>query len=381
MNPRRLVDTTLFYSPTSGGVRRYLSAKHTWLGAQPGWQHTLLVPGRTERMAPGALCSVPGLPVPGSFNYRLPLNPRRWQRMLEALEPDLIEAGDAFHPAWAARAVARRRAIPCAAFYHSNLPRILARRIGGRAAERCAAAYVRCLYEDFDVVFAPSRLMVSVLGEFGVPHTVHQPLGVDEMIFHPDRRGRWLRERLNIDSHSRVLVYAGRLTVEKNVPVLLQAFARLGRPYHLLMIGGRRTARLAANVTQLPYRRDSVQLAQWLASADALVHAGSRETFGLVILEAMACGRPVVAVRAGGVPELLDERVGLLADPDDALSLSEAISALYARDLDTLGRSARQHVLQHYTWQSVFQRQLAVYRALLAGGRAAAVQEAVAAAS
>ena len=378
MIPRRLVDTTLFYSPTSGGVRRYLNAKHTWLAAEPGWQHTLLVPGRTERMAPGALCSVPGLPVPGSFNYRLPLNPRRWQRLLEALEPDLIEAGDAFHPAWAARAVARRRAVPCAAFYHSNLPCILARRIGGRAAERSAATYVRWLYEGFDVVFAPSRLMMRVLAELGVAHTVHQPLGVDETVFHPDRRGRWLRARLNVDRQSRVLVYAGRFTQEKNVPVLLQAFARLGRPYHLLMIGGSRAGRLAANVTQLPYRRDSVQLAQWLASADALVHAGSRETFGLVILEAMACGRPVVAVRAGAVPELLDERIGLLADPNDALSLADAIAALYACDLDALGRSARQHVLQHYTWQRVFQHQLAVYRALLVGGRAAAVQEAVA---
>jgi len=380
MNPRRLVDTTLFYSPTSGGVRRYLNAKHAWLAAQPGWQHTLLVPGRTERMAPGALCSVPGLPVPGSFNYRLPLNPRRWRRLLEALEPDLIEAGDAFHPAWAARAVARRRAVPCAAFCHSNLPRILARRIGGGAAERSAAAYVRWLYEGFDVVFAPSRQMVRILEELGIAHTVHQPLGVDETVFHPDRRGPWLRERLNVDAHSRVLVYAGRFTDEKNVPVLLQAFARLGRPYHLLMIGGCRAGRLAANVTQLPYRRDGVELAQWLASADALVHAGSGETFGLIVLEAMACGRPVVAARAGAVPELIDERVGLLADPDHAPSFADAIAALYARDLDALGRSARQHVLQHYTWQKVFTRQLAVYDALLAGGRAAAVQEAVAAA-
>ena len=69
----------------------------------------------------------------------------------------------------------------------------------------------------------------------------------------------------------------------------------------------------------LPYRRDSVELAQWLASADALVHAGTKETFGLVILEAMACGRPVVAARAGAFPEFIDDSVGMLAKPYDAV--------------------------------------------------------------
>jgi alpha-1,6-mannosyltransferase len=231
------------------------------------------------------------------------------------------------------------------------------------------------LQQDRDVLFTREAPRIHQYARVRIDV---QPLGGDETVFHPDRRGRWLRARLNLERQSRVLVYAGRFTDEKNVPVLLQTFARLGRPYHLLMIGGSRAGRLTANVTQLPYRRDSVQLAQWLASADALVHAGTRETFGLVILEAMACGRPVVAVRAGAVPELLDERIGLLADPNDALSLADAIAALYACDLDALGRSARQHVLQHYTWQRVFQHQLAVYRALLVGGRAAAVQEAVA---
>lgn len=375
MNPHRLVDTTLFYSPTSGGVRRYLTAKHAWLAAQPGWHHTLLVPGAIQRLEPGGLSTLAGVPVPGSFNYRLPLSPRRWARLLDALEPDLIEAGDAFHPAWATLQVAQRRGIPCAAFFHSNLPRIIARRFGGRPTERLAGHYLRWLYERFDVVFAPSRLMVEFLEDLGVSHTVHQPLGVDEAVFHPRRRGSWLRERLGVDAGARVLVYAGRFTGEKNVPVLLRAFARLGRPYHLLMIGGGRAGRLAANVTLLPYRRDSVELAQWLASGDALVHAGTRETFGLVILEAMACARPVIAARAGAVPELLDERSGLLTEPGDDADLAAAVAALYERDLDALGGHARARVLQQFTWRKIFQRQLAVYRALLAGGIDAALEE------
>jgi alpha-1,6-mannosyltransferase len=360
-----VVDTTLFYSPTSGGVKRYLNAKHAWLTTHAGWQHTIVVPGKRDRFERGGLCTLAGYPVPGTFNYRLPLGPRRWLRVIDSLEPDLIEAGDAFHPAWVSWRIARRRGIPAAAFYHSNLPQIISRRFGGRASERAIGRYVTWLYERFDLVFAPSRLMCALLASLGVQQVVHQPLGVDASVFSPERRGGWLRNRLALAPEARVLVYAGRFAGEKNLPVLFDAFARLGAPYHLLMIGGDREGRPAANVSVLPYRRDSIELAQWIASADALVHAGTKETFGLVILEAMACGRPVVAARASAIPEFVDERVGMLAEPDSAASMAEAIVALYERDLDALGANAREKVRRQYSWQRVFQGQMASYASLL----------------
>ena len=367
-----LVDTTLFYSPTSGGVKRYLTAKHDWLAAHSRWQHTLVVPGERDRTERGGVCTLAGYPVPGSFNYRLPLDPRRWVRLLDALEPDLIEAGDAFHPAWAAVRIARRRGIPLAAFYHSNLPQIISRRVGGSLSARALERYVSWLYERFDVVFAPSRLMCDLLKGLGVQQAVHQPLGVDAEVFRPQRRGDWLRQRLELAPTARVLVYAGRFAGEKNVPVLLEAFARLGAPYHLLLIGGDRQGRTAGNVTMLPYRGDSVELAQWLASADALVHAGTKETFGLVILEAMACGRPVVAARAGEIPEFVDASVGMLAEPGSGTGMAEAIAGLYDRDLEMLGASARARVLRKFTWNRALQGQMATYNALLGRGRVAA---------
>ena len=166
-------------------------------------------------------------------------------------------------------------------------------------------------------------------------------------------------------------MYAGRFAEEKNLPVLLQAFARLGSPYHLLLIGGERRARPAPNVTMLPYRRDSSELAQWIASADALVHAGTKETFGLVILEAMACGRPVVTARAGAFPEFVDESVGMLAEPNSGASMAEAIAALYERDLEAVGAAARAHVLKSFTWDRAFQAQTAAYASLIGARRVA----------
>ena len=364
-----LVDTTLFYSPTSGGVKRYLSAKHAWLRANTSWQHTIVVPGEADHFERGEICTLAGFPVPGTFNYRLPMNPRRWTRLLTELQPGLIEAGDAFQPAWAALQVARERGIPVVAFYHSHLPEILGRRFGGKATERTICRYLRWLYERFDVVFAPSRLMCEFLNSIGVPHTAHQSLGVDAEIFHPKRRTNGLRTQLGLPPETRLLIYAGRFAGEKNLPVLLQAFARLGRPYHLVMIGGDRTARPTANVTMLPYRRDSLELAQSLASADALVHAGTKETFGLVLLEAMACGRPVVAARASAIPEFVDDSVGLLAEPCNATSMADAIAALYDRDLEAVGAAARARVLRRFTWQKAFQAQTTAYASLAVGRR------------
>jgi alpha-1,6-mannosyltransferase len=360
-----LVDTTLFYSPTSGGVKRYLTAKHAWLAAHSRWEHTLVVPGERDRTERGGVSTLAGYPVPGSFNYRLPLDPRRWVRLLTALEPDLVEVGDAFHPAWAAWCLARRRGTPIAAFYHSNLPQIISRRMGGRFTGRTLERYLRWLYQRFDVVFAPSHVMCDVLKGLGVANAVHQPLGVDAEVFRPQRRGDWLRQRLGLAPAARVLVYAGRFSGEKNLPVLLEAFAQLGSPYHLLLIGGERPGRPAANVTMLPYRRDSIELAEWLASADALVHAGTKETFGLVILEAMACGRPVVAVRAAAIPEFVDDGVGLLAEPGSGARMAEAIAALYERDIEALGANARAKVERKFTWNRAFQGQMATYKALL----------------
>jgi alpha-1,6-mannosyltransferase len=364
-----LVDATLFYSPTSGGVKRYLSAKHAWLGAHTSWEHTIVVPGRGTQTERGGVCTLAGYPVPGTFNYRLPLNPRRWTRLLDELEPTLIEAGDVFHPAWAGWLVARRRGIPLVGFYHSNLPQLAGRRSCGWFTEPLLRRYVRLLYERCDLVFAPSRVMCRYLQSLGLSQVVHQPLGVDAEVFNPARRSERLRKWLGLPAHARVLVYAGRFAEEKNLPVLMQAFARLGAPYHLLLIGGARRARPAVNVTMVPYRRDSHELAQWLASADALVHAGTKETFGLVILEAMACGRPVVAARAGAFPEFIDDTVGVLAEPHSADAMAEAIASLYERDIPAVGAAARARVLRHFTWSRAFPNQVAAYASLLGAQR------------
>jgi len=367
-----VVDATLFYSPTSGGVKRYLLAKHEWMRQHTSWRHSLVVPGETRSHFPGDISTVAGGLVPGAFNYRLPLNPMHWSRAIDALEPDLIEIGDAFHPAWAAANVASRRGIPLIAFYHSNFPQLAGRRLGS-AIQRFIEWYVKLTYERCEQVLAPSRYMCEYLHSIGVRHATCQPLGVDVDTFTPERRTRNLAAELNLPHGTRVLVFAGRFSKEKNIPVLTDAFRRLGDPYHLLLIGGDETGR-EGNVTRIPYCRDNHALASYIASADAFVHAGTHETFGLVVLEAMACGRPVVAMRAGALPELVDPGAGNLAEPHAdpavaATNLADAIVNVYERDLDVLGAAARRHVLANYSWSRALQALMGRYQLAVGASR------------
>ena len=364
-----VVDATLFYSPTSGGVKRYLLAKHEWMGTHTNWRHSLLVPGEVRTHAPGDISTIAGSLVPGAFNYRLPLNPVSWSRAIDALEPDLIEIGDAFHPAWAAASVANRRGIPLIAFYHSNFPQLAGRRLG-KGVQKFIEWYVKLTYERCGQVLAPSRYVCDYLHSIGVAHATCQPLGVDVDTFTPERRGRDLPAELNLPRGTRLLVFAGRFSAEKNIPVLDQALRRLGKPYHLLLIGGEQAVR-DGNVTRIPYCRDNRELASYFAAADVFVHAGTHETFGLVLLEAMACGRPVVAMRAGAVPELVDESAGLLAEPHEdpdvaAANLATAIADVYLRDLDVLGAAARRHVVSNYSWSRALQSMMVRYQSALA---------------
>ncbi len=375
-----VVDTTMFWSPTGGGVRRYLSTKHAWLSQRPGWRHTLAVPRVAGAEAGPA--TLPSLPLPASGGYRLPLRRGAMARVLAALAPDVIEAGDAYRVAWAARDAARLRHCPAVAYCHSNLASMARLAAGprfGAAAARWAERYARHVYGGFDLVFAPSRSMAAHLLDWGVARVACQPLGVDTRVFHPSRADPAWRERHGMAASTRLLVFAGRFAAEKHLDVLVDAVERLGPPYLLVLIGaGPVPPRRSDRVVVLPFLQ-TPELATALASADAFVHAGDQETFGLSVLEALACGTPAVVRAAAGLAELVDgsdadacgslgagspgagnagaggggdSPIGIGVRSGSGAAFAEAISALFAGDRAALAAAARRRA-EASDWERV----------------------------
>ncbi len=387
----------MFYPPQSGGARTYLRAKSRWLRYHTTIRHSVIAP----RMRPGIsghglrqsekatqhddgmqepaqesacetlpeteqepeLIALPSLPVPWNRTFRWPLSMATATRCLLQLQPTLIEAGDPYQCAWSALHARDRLHRQALIFHHSDLPQLAEQRFGG-LARIVAERYLQGLYSQFDSVLAPSAKMVASLRALGIPRVRQQPLGVDTRLFSPLRRDAGLRARLGIANETCLLVYAGRFSREKNLPALVRAVRQLGPDFHLLLIGDGSLDGTDTQVSVLPHQRSEIALAALLSACDLFVHPGAHETFGLVVLEAMACGVPVLGVRAGGVAELVDAQVGLLVDDASTEALCEGLRGLAGADLKQLGRQARRRACLRHDWHCVLPQLLAHYRQL-----------------
>ena len=233
--------------------------------------------------------------------------------------------------------------------------------------------YSREFYRRCDLVIAPSAFMRERLasGASSAPSR-----GRSASISRRSRRAPLARRcAANSDCpHARgVLAYAGRFSREKNLPVLLDAFRELGPRYHLVLAGPAVRLPLPPNVTLLPFLHSSLELARILASVDGLVHAGDQETFGLVLIEAMACGRGVIAANAGAIPEIVTPDTGVLVAPRDSRAMAAGIREFYGQGAESLGRSRAARAEREYSWATAMRGLLGLYQgALVSGLRAGA---------
>jgi alpha-1,6-mannosyltransferase len=378
----KICDLTQFYSPFSGGVKRYLEEKRKYANAL-GYQHLLIVPGKkSEKIeTPGGKTFLIGSPlVSRTSRYRALLNLNAIEEVLGREKPDVIESSDPYQVAWKAIASGEALRIPVVGFYHSHFPeaylRTTMKYLGETATNvmmEVAKDYVRNLYNHFRKTFVPSTGLAQVLSDWGVENIVLSELGVDTTVLHRASDKFATRIEFDIPKDRIVLLYVGRLAPEKNVKTLIQAFDLLHREapgrFHLFVVGDghyrdelidlQKETRAA---TWLRYCSDQSMLAKIYRTADLFVHPSVQETFGLVALESQACGTPVVGIRGSYLDRIIFADQSHWAAENSPESLAAAIRAMSETDLEAAGIEASRRVIQRYPWHKVFEKMFAIYQ-------------------
>lgn len=204
------------------------------------------------------------------------------------------------------------------------------------------------------------------------------PNGVDTRVFHPgDTRAS--RAALGIDPEAKVLLVAAnglRFNVWKDYRTLRAALEILGRrtwsaPLLVLAVGETAPPETIGSVELrfVPFQNDSARLADYYRAADVYLHAAHVESFGNVLLEARACGTPVVASAVGGIPEQIrDGATGLLVRPGDPSAFAAAVETLLRDDAlrAALAANGLQQVTTEFTLDVQAERFLQWYREILA---------------
>lgn len=372
-----LLDASTCWTPAGGSAVQRLLARRRELFTGNGWRHTLLAPGVR---GPGRLdCG--GLRLPASGGSCFVVDHRRAVRLIEQAAPDIVEVTDAYTLGWAVLDATKRLKVPAVAFCHDNLPALMARRVGGasgtatrrgRWAEQHARSYVQRLYARYELVLAPSLDMTRKLQDWGVRQALHQPLGVDRSVFSPSAYDpAWrdqLERHLGLAPGTRLLVFAGRFSADKNLAMLADAVRLLGPRHALLAVGSGPRPPTGAGVYLLQPDPEPRRLARLMASCDAFVHAGDHETCDLAVLEAMACGTPLVTSAGDGLGELVNG-VGLTLRSPRAADWAEAIAASLADPLAPLAWAGLERARNHDS-ERVFDLLARRYRQLI-GGRSA----------
>lgn len=386
----KICDLTQFYSPASGGVKRYVGEKVRYICEHTaGDEHVLIVPGEADECTIAERSRTYFIASPlisRTSRYRVLLRLEAIERILEKERPDIIECGDPYQVAWKAVHSGAALGIPVVGFYHSHFPEAYIRTVrkffGATVTEFCmdlSRRYIRSLYNRFERTIVPSPALGALLGEWGVENVALSDLGVDATIFQPNAApGENVRRDFGIPPGRTLLLYVGRLAQEKNTHTLFNAFRLLpAERFHLLVVGdGLQRAELHSlitshhsQVTHLPYCADAPKLAALYRAADLFVHPGVQETFGLVTLEAQACGTPVAGIRGSYMDRIVQTPQTHWARENTAVALAAAIVETCVMNPQPDRREIAARVGEKYSWNRTFTRLFSLYGEVIASHR------------
>lgn len=358
------LDVNTFLSPRGGGIRTYHNRKAAWFAGQGHHRYLTLQPGPCRDTLPEERLGLErhaarGLPI--GDNYRFLWDLGAGNDLLESRSVDVVEAGDPWATAvWASRLKGRIRA----SFWHSDphtayigpwtsrhLPGI------GKLVAHLVQGSLDRTHRKFHVVWCASRWVRDLQLARGVAGAELLPFGIGHADFQPQAPDPGVVSGLGLDPARPVLLYAGRLDVEKGTDVFERAIPDLlaleSRPQIVVAGRGERQDRFrqisADGYRFVGFLEDPAKLRALYASSTLLLSPCAVETFGLGVLESLHMGLPVVSAGGGGGGEqVADSRGGELFEPGNAREMVLAV----ARALPRRRELSRRAMLWGAAWPS-----------------------------
>lgn len=328
----RLGDQVIVFAP-DGGVREYKGAE---------------------------VYGISGFPLPLYPELKLAVPHPGIGAKLEEFRPDIVHVVNPAVLGLGGLFFAKAMKLPLIASYHTHLPKYL-QHYGLGFLEGTMWELIKTAHNSAALNLCTSTAMVAELKSHGVEMVDLWQRGVDTEQFHPRFRSEAMRERLTQGHpHDRLLLYVGRLSAEKEIQRILPVLQAIPHTRLALVGDGPYRSELEQIFSGSPAHfvgyLQGDDLASAFASSDVFLFPSRTETLGLVLLEAMAAGCPVVAARAGGIPDIVTDGVnGVLFDPEKEEGLIKATQTLLAMDTTELRARARSEA-ERWSWLAATQQ-------------------------
>jgi glycosyltransferase involved in cell wall biosynthesis len=329
--------------------------------------------GNIREYAGAQVIGVPSIKNPVYPEGRISLMTPTAYGRIRAFKPQLMHS---FHPIWTGLAgllFAKTMRVPALSSFHLDIERA-ARFYRLNLVSTFSRHVTTWAFNRSDYTLAPSKLVQKQMKDQGVQKVGLWRRGVDAEQFDPRNRSAEMRALLSdghVDDH--LLLYVGRLAPEKQIHQLRDVLERVPNTRLALVGGGPAEPMLRKHFEGLPVTfagyLTGQKLAQAYASADVFVFTSAFESFGLVLLEAMASGVPVVSSRVGGSQDMITEGVsGYTFEVNNIEGLVRGVQQTLADPvrLRQMGIAARQHA-ERQAWPAMMDELIACYDALLSG--------------
>lgn len=387
-----IVDFNNFWSPSGGGVRRYHLQKMAFYEKLSSESEQVLsifvMPDSktfTEKKSDSLIIEhVEAFRFPGKWEYRFLWKPSQIEPVLAKYKPQVIEVGSPYLlPTMVRRAA--KKIVPEAvllSFWHADFPityvqRPVANKFGkalGNLSKNVAFWYARQEFKRFDGIQVSCNEVLRRLDRHKLPTSHWIPLGCDIQMFSPTKRDESLVQKLKDGNPDRLTIFfPHRFCEEKGIELLLGAYPilceKLGCEPALVFAGtGPYLPQVQEAVEKYPHIQyagfiSSIdEMARHYASVDLGLALSGWETFGLSILESMACGNAQIGASTGAAAEHIRESgAGVVLKERTPQALADAIVELYHSDMAAMKQKARAYA-EKFSWADCFKRQLELYK-------------------